>query len=135
MPLAISRVRGLLRIAVVSATVSAGDAVAGRLLHAHPDPTPLLALLAGYWVTSTAVRTSVPATGAWLGGLAGILYLLAFVGWAALSSAVHWAEPWSASIGAFNWIVGAAVVGGCVGTRIRLRGAEHGARASAAPPI
>lgn len=77
----------LLRIALISGAMALIDVVAGRVLHAHPNPTAVLALLAGYLAASVAPGARSISVGVGVGAVSGACYLVAFISAAAVGGA------------------------------------------------
>jgi hypothetical protein len=117
--------RDLIVVGMIAALVSGIDAFAGRVLHAHPDPAPLLALIVAFWAAMyLAIPRRITAGAVLLGGGVALLYLATYSGWAAALAGWNGSVQWQPTVQGFNWLLGAGVVGAIAGDFKRARKAS-----------
>lgn len=122
------------RVAAIALLLSAVDAVSGRLLQAHPNPSLALSLGATAWIAyrlgvSGHPRLAVPA-----GVTLWIIYMGAFVVWAWLLVGWNGSRPWRPE--SATWVVAVAIAAPVIALVAQLTGSSArraSARRAAAP--
>ncbi|HEX5077351.1 MAG TPA: hypothetical protein VFW03_29330 [Gemmatimonadaceae bacterium] len=111
--------------------LSAVDAVAGRLLHAAPDPSVVLSLGATAWVAyrlaeTKATRLAFPASMTLF-----IVYIAAFVLWTRLLVGWNGSVPWHPR--SITWMTVFVVSAPIIALTAQLLGSRAGTRAGTRP--
>ena len=106
-----------LQLAVVAIALSALDALAGRLLHAHTDPSALFVGVGAFLVVRGSADLPAPHAAAARGLVYAVLHLACFRGAAAVLVGWNDSLPWVLTRDALIVALIAGAVGGILGDR------------------
>lgn len=118
------------RIVVIALGLSAIDAVSGRLLQAHRDPSAVLSLGATAWVAYRLAQEGRPRLGLVAAVTTWVAYMVAFVLWARALVGWNGSVPWRPRSG--TWLIGLALAAPVVAVIAQVAGSRAASR-SAAP--
>ena len=118
----------LLRVIAIAIVVSGIDAISGRVFQAAPNPSTALAVGAPAWAAYRLAAHGQRSLAVIAGVVMWVVFIAAYVGWAALLVGWNRSVPWQPESTAWLVNLGLVALAGSVAAQFA------GARASASRP-